>query len=235
MDFFESELRKIIGQDSANAVFVGLACYVRLSDTNRAKIQFTTCGTADHYEALQLTILNRNDGQVDTLRLRFRDVLGKKQVSNPNFRDGVYPYAWTYMGKTEWYAYHPTQADYRKLREGVTNYLNVFRPVEEKQAGLETTSVLAETKENDTAVTLIKAMIQYGMDGCWTDSDIIDALVDAGIKKDDFKRAGFENFVKHYFAEPEPPSFESKIQNASSRAAKSSSIISANTKDGKDL
>ena len=92
MTFFEQELRKIVGDVYPDATFVGRACYVRLSDMNRAKIQFTTCGTADHCEALQMTILNRSDGQVDTLRLRFKDVLGTKAVpNNPNFRNGIMP------------------------------------------------------------------------------------------------------------------------------------------------
>ena len=127
MTFFEQELRKIVGDVYPDATFVGRACYVRLSDMNRAKIQFTTCGTADHYEALQMTILNRSDGQVDTLRLRFKDVLGTKQVNNPNFRNGVSPHAWTYNGKTEWYAYHPNSRDYQMLTDAVSDYLDVFQ------------------------------------------------------------------------------------------------------------
>ena len=128
MTFFEQELRKIVGDVYPDATFVGRACYVRLSDMNRAKIQFTTCGTADHYEALQMTILNRSDGQVDTLRLRFKDVLGTKAVpNNPNFRNGISPHAWTYNGKTEWYGYHPTSRDYEKLTDAVSDYLDVFQ------------------------------------------------------------------------------------------------------------
>ena len=127
MTFFEQELRKIVGDVYPDATFVGRACYVRLSDMNRAKIQFTTCGTADHYEALQMTILNRSDGQVDTLRLRFKDVLGTKQVNNPNFRNGVSPHAWTYNGKTEWYAYNPNSRDYQMLTDAVSDYLDVFQ------------------------------------------------------------------------------------------------------------
>ena len=122
MTFFEQELRKIVGDVYPDATFVGRACYVRLSDMNRAKIQFTTCGTADHYEALQMTILNRSDGQVD-----FKDVLGTKQVNNPNFRKGVSPHAWTYNGKTEWYGYHPNSRDYQKLTDAVSEYLEVFQ------------------------------------------------------------------------------------------------------------
>ena len=127
MTFVEQELRKIVWDVYPDATFVGRACYVRLSDMNRAKIQFTTCGTADHYEALQMTILNRSDGQVDTLRLRFKDVLGTKQVNNPNFRNGVSPHAWTYNGKTEWYAYHPNSRDYQMLTDAVSDYLDVFQ------------------------------------------------------------------------------------------------------------
>lgn len=105
---------------------MGRACYVRLNEMNRAKIQFTTCGTADRYQALQMTILNRNDGQVDTLRLRFADLLGKGQVSNPYIQQSG-PYAWTYNGKTEWYAYHPNDRDYRQLTDAVSGYLDVFQ------------------------------------------------------------------------------------------------------------
>ena len=125
MTFFEQELKKILHSNYLEATFVGRACYVRLNDVNRARIQFTTCGTADHYEALQLTILNRNDGQIDTLRLRFADVWGKGQINNPHISQNV-PYAWTYNGKTEWYAYHPSQNDYAALAEAVESYLGVF-------------------------------------------------------------------------------------------------------------
>lgn len=126
MNFFEQELRKIVGSQYPDAAFVGRACYVRLNEMNRAKIQFTTCGTADRYQALQMTILNRNDGQVDTLRLRFADLLGKGQVSNPYIQQSG-PYAWTYNGKTEWYAYQPNDRDYRQLTDAVSGYLDVFQ------------------------------------------------------------------------------------------------------------
>ena len=127
MTFFEQELQKIVGDVYPDATFVGRACYVRLNDMNRAKIQFVTCGIAERYDALQITILNRIDGQVDTLRLRFRDVLGMKSVRNPNFPNGISPHAWTYNGKTEWYGYQPDRRDYQKLTDAVSDYLEVFQ------------------------------------------------------------------------------------------------------------
>lgn len=65
MTFYEQELRKIVGERYPDATYVGRACYVRLSDMNRAKIQFVTGIVANQYNALQLTILNRSEGQVD--------------------------------------------------------------------------------------------------------------------------------------------------------------------------
>lgn len=135
MTFFEQELRKIIGDAYPDATFVGRACYVSLGDINRAKIQFITCGRADHYEALQLTILNRNEGQIDTLRLRFAEVWGQNQVNSRYFQqNGLY--AWTYNGETSWYMYKPTAADYRKLRENIRNYLDVFHSHEDRKPEL---------------------------------------------------------------------------------------------------
>lgn len=126
MTFFERELRKIVQPIYPDAVFVGRACYIRLSKMNRAKLQFVTCGTVDHYEAIQMTILNRNDGQVDTLRLRFADLWGKGQTDNPCIRQSG-PYAWTDNGQTDWYAYCPTVADYETLTNAVSGYLEVFQ------------------------------------------------------------------------------------------------------------
>lgn len=127
MTFFEQELRKIIGDVYPDATFVGRACYVRLSDMNRAKIQFVTTGIASHYDALRLTILNRHEGEVDNLLLRFTDLLGKKQVSNPNFQNGVMPHIWDDYGKASWYVYHPNSRDYQTLTDAVSDYLEVFQ------------------------------------------------------------------------------------------------------------
>lgn len=127
MTFYEKELRKIVEPNCPDATYVGRACYVRLSDMNRAKIQFITMGIASHYEALRLTILNRNEGDVDNLVLRFSDILGKKMVSNPNFREGIMPHIWDDRGKVDWYVYHPTGQDYEKLSDAVNDYLDIFQ------------------------------------------------------------------------------------------------------------
>ena len=63
MTFYEQELRKIVGERYPDATYVGRACYVRLSDMNRAKIQFVTGIVANQYNALQrrtIVILSQN-------------------------------------------------------------------------------------------------------------------------------------------------------------------------------
>ena len=127
MNFFEQELRKIVAPKYPDATYVGRACYVRLSEMNRAKIEFITSIVANQYHALRLTILNRSEGQVDILLLKLSDILGKKQTNNPNFRDGVSPHIWDDYGKAEWYVYHPNSRDYQLLTDAVSDYLEVFQ------------------------------------------------------------------------------------------------------------
>lgn len=128
MTFFEQELRKITSLCAgiATPVFAGRACYCDLGEDNRARLEFVTLGYADHYEALQATILNRAEGKVDSLLFRFSDIWGKRQVSNPNFRDGVIPCLWNDGRKTDWYVYQPNDADCKQLAASVSAYLDVF-------------------------------------------------------------------------------------------------------------
>ena len=127
MTYFEQELRKIVGGEHPDATFVGRACYVRLDELNRAKIQFVTGIVANQYRALRISILNRNEGQVDVLLLNLSDILGKKQTSNPNFKSGITPYIWDDYGKADWYVYHPNSQDYQQLTDAVSDYLEVFQ------------------------------------------------------------------------------------------------------------
>ena len=123
---FEQELRKIVSPSYPDATYVGRACYVRLSEMNRAKIQFISTHIASQYDALRLTILNRDEGAVDNLVLRFSDLFGKKHTSHPNFRSGIIPYIWDDYGNIAWYVYQPSNRDYQDLSDAVGSYLDVF-------------------------------------------------------------------------------------------------------------
>ncbi|MBS3873761.1 MAG: hypothetical protein KGZ48_09185 [Dethiobacter sp.] len=130
MTTFEKELQKLFDYDLifTDARFVGRTCYGRISDNLRVRTEFVTLGYADKYEALKVSLINRNEGVVDSALLRFQEVLGRKPVANnPHFKDGIAPHLWVYQGELEWYAYKPTPADFEKLTDAVDNYLEVFR------------------------------------------------------------------------------------------------------------
>ena len=163
MNFFEQELRRIaeacVGVISPT--FAGRACYGDLGGDNRVKLQFVIQGTTNKYEALEATVLNRENGKVDCLIFRFADTWGKKQVGNPNFKDGILPYIWTYQRDSEWYVYRPTDTDIKKLAAEVSAYLDVFTDrsiVPEKTKGKagEKDSVMKEIRESKPKTTTRK-------------------------------------------------------------------------------
>lgn len=122
---------------------------------------------------------------------------------------------------------------YRQAKEGVVNipvgmsaatrqdYLKMLETELRPLLTLRDALMGQETKRNDPAETLIHAMAEYGLENSWNDSDIIDALIDVGVTKEDFQNAGYAHFVKDYFKDEktEKPSIDSQIQAASTRAA----------------
>ena len=138
MTKFEQELRRMFDHDAVfpHTRFVGNACYGRLTDQIRVKICFQTGRIADQYDRLNVTLLNRNEGVIDNMVLKFQDIWGRKKVSNPNFREGVFAHLWKDGNAVDWYVYHPTEADYQKLAGAVKTYLEVFQePAEELNQG----------------------------------------------------------------------------------------------------
>ena len=125
MNFFEQNLRKCT-EGYEDAKFIGNALYIPLGENNRLKLQFVTLGYADHYAAIRLTALDKNNGTIDSTTLKFMDIWGKKRVNNPNFSDGIIPYAWADNGVTEWYVYQPTPRDFELLSEQIDSYAELF-------------------------------------------------------------------------------------------------------------
>ena len=107
MNFFESELKKIMG-DSAilkDQKYVGRMCYGTIGGDLRARVEFVTLGVSNHYAGIKASVINRKEGVVDSILLRFSDIWGKPKVSNPNFKEGVNPHIWTDNGKSDWYEF----------------------------------------------------------------------------------------------------------------------------------
>lgn len=76
---------------------------------------------------MKVTLLNRKEGPIDSLLLRFSEVLGRKQTTNPNFREGISPHIWKNGNDFAWYVYQPTAADYKTLADAVGSYTSMFQ------------------------------------------------------------------------------------------------------------
>ena len=76
MNFFESELKKIMG-DSAilkDQKYVGRMCYGTIGGDLRARVEFVTLGVSDHYAGIKASVINRKEGVVDSILLQFSDI-----------------------------------------------------------------------------------------------------------------------------------------------------------------
>ena len=82
MNFFEKELRNLFGSSPMlrDAHYCGRTCLAKLDEELRVKLQFTTTGYADHYDAIKLAVINRTDGVVDQQLFRFSDIIGQQAV-----------------------------------------------------------------------------------------------------------------------------------------------------------
>ena len=122
MNFFEKELRKLVGQSEtlADPRYIGRACYGRVSDDVRIKLEFVIMGTHDQYEALKATLINNTEGMIDSNSIILRDIW--EQDSDRRIR----PQICSYDGKYKWYEYQPTPADYESLASSVDDYIEMF-------------------------------------------------------------------------------------------------------------
>lgn len=125
---FENELNKIFGNDDLlkNTKYIGRVCFGELDGDMRLRAEFITLGVSSHYEALKLSAINRKDGVVDSVVVRFSELWGKKQTQNPNFPDGIYPHLWLSDNKLGWYVYQPSKSDFDLLKNSVKNYMSIY-------------------------------------------------------------------------------------------------------------
>ena len=129
MTFFEKELRKIA--ESCEYIqdpkFIGRSCVFRLTDSITAKMKFESTVMADNYNALKIELINRNEGNIDTQRINFKDIWGTINTGS----DVISPHAWTFGYGTEWYRFMPDREQYNALSEKIDEYLECFADISE--------------------------------------------------------------------------------------------------------
>ena len=126
MNFYEQELRRFTGKTTAfkscKAVYAGRACFIPLSGNRRARLEFDTSGYADHYDALQVTILSTTDGEIDCLRFRFSDFFAPRKYGSSGTRR---PYIWVDCGEPEWYV-EPAATEIAAITQAAHDYVMLF-------------------------------------------------------------------------------------------------------------
>lgn len=91
--------------------------------------------------AISISVIDKNNGVIDKTTIKFADIWGKKQVSNPNFRGGITPYIWKYGMNVDWYVYHPTHRDMEQLSEQIYDYTDLFMEQDMKLKELDGPSI----------------------------------------------------------------------------------------------
>lgn len=137
MNFYEQELKKIMENSEVlkNQQYVGRKCYGVVDSDIRGCVEFVTLGVSNQYAGIRASLINRKEGQIDSVLIKFSDLFGKKKVQNPNFKDGIVPHIWEKDGKPEWYVYQASEKDYKQLMGAVENYLGVFQEEVMEQTG----------------------------------------------------------------------------------------------------
>ena len=78
MTFFEKELRKVIEPLKLGAVYVGgKTAYIPLGDV-KIRVDFHHSFSVGNYDELLVKVINKRDGDVDVITIKFRDVWGKR-------------------------------------------------------------------------------------------------------------------------------------------------------------
>lgn len=128
MNFFETELFKIFrdGTIIADSRYVGSACHGRISPTLNAKVQFVTQAHTDHYGALEVAVINKEVGQIDSIQILLKDILVGYKGINSEVSNGSGPHIWTSGSQPQWYEYQPDRIDYETITESVAEYLNLY-------------------------------------------------------------------------------------------------------------
>ena len=126
MNFFEGELQRMFGGNDIihDPKIVGRTLLGRLDDDLLVKLQFVSTEVHKHYDAIQISILNRTDGVVDKETMLFGDIIGTKMTRSS---DKVNPYMWEEgIGKAYWYT--PVSiSDKAQIADTVLDYVGMYQ------------------------------------------------------------------------------------------------------------
>ena len=124
MNFYEQQLKRMFPEldtQSGDTVFAGKSMLTIIGDNLRAKVEFITGRVAGQYEGLRLSIINKNEGVIDSQSFMFYEIIGMKGSA----RDRK-PHVWDDHGKADWFGYEPTEAELTKIGSKVEDYIWMY-------------------------------------------------------------------------------------------------------------
>lgn len=126
MNFFEGELHRMFGGNDIihDPKIVGRTLLGKLDDDLRVKLQFVSTGISKHYDAIQISILNRTEGVVDKETMLFGDIIGAK---NCHGTANVNPYMWE-ESNSKAYWYTPVSVSEKaQIADTVLDYVGMYQ------------------------------------------------------------------------------------------------------------
>lgn len=133
VNFYESTLRKIFDdvEGIENVKYIGRNCVAELGGGKVMKASFVQSGmTGGKKDALGISIISKNDGEIDKTIIRFADIWPQRFNICGNTEG---PQIWTYNGKDEWQTPEPSKDDYMKLGDMVTDYVGFYTELNMEQ------------------------------------------------------------------------------------------------------
>ncbi len=125
MNFFEQEMRQMFGNSDVfyDPKFVGKTMLAKLDGDLRIKLQFVSSHISNHYDTVQMTIINRTDGVVDKQNFKFSDIIGL--YVRPGSRPQDY-HMWEYDNNPAWYT-PITPANKSRIVDVVLGYVSMYK------------------------------------------------------------------------------------------------------------
>ena len=127
MTFFESELMKMFGKNTAMTDIrcTGNVLIGRLTQDTIAKISFITNNISGHYTDALIKVINPQSGEVDRLCVNFCDAFGHSRKQGVHIWDSG-------DGMTNWYNFKPSAQNYASINNAAEQYLEMFlEPVQD--------------------------------------------------------------------------------------------------------
>ena len=125
MTVFEKEMRHFFEKDNLieNKVFVGKILTGKLNDTTNVKIYWDTLGVADNYVGFTIKIINKINGVVDSIFIKFSDILGFIEYGDRK----IAHYLWDSRDNVDWYGPKPTAFQIQKVIDVISDYIKLYK------------------------------------------------------------------------------------------------------------